>query len=170
MASGVTDDGENWFLILVLCILSVLFLIASIYILVNFLHPEDRVQVRVQLNGGEKMKRGANSILCCFFLQAWLPKIVVVLGLVMAMLSVVLLPLDVANRASCAKDVPLSSCSFSLPMKELWSAIYMIIFIMLIFIIPTLMAYYESDSEEYASFPFLRIFAHFLNSTPLNFR
>ena len=37
----------------------------------------------------------------CLPAQAWLPKIVVVLGISLAIWTVLLFPLDVANRSSC---------------------------------------------------------------------
>ena len=40
-------------------------------------------------------------------------------------LSILLLPLDIANRAACADAVVLSACNFALPMLELWTAVYM---------------------------------------------
>ena len=49
--------------------------------------------------------------------QAWLPKCVVVLSLSLAMLSVLMLPLDVGNRSACSNAVVLSSCKLSMPMK-----------------------------------------------------
>ena len=62
----------------------------NVYILVHFQHPEDRN-------------------------QAWWPKFVVVFGLTLAVLSILLLPLDVANRAACADAIVLSACNFALP-------------------------------------------------------
>lgn len=85
-------EGYNWFLILVTIVVSVLVVMANLHILVHFQHPEDRN-------------------------QAWVPKIVVIFGLTLAMMSVLMFPLDVANRGACSDSVALSACSFAMPMK-----------------------------------------------------
>ena len=70
-------------------------LIGNIYVLAFYAHPEDRN-------------------------QAWFPKIVVLLGLTLAFLSVLMLPLDRANRNACDQSKIVSACTFTLPMTELW--------------------------------------------------
>lgn len=120
-----TDPAEDWFLVLVLAVLFLLCLVVSVYILVNFQHPEDKN-------------------------QAYPPKIVVIVSLTLAMMSVLLLPLDIANRASCTEDVAFSECTFTLPMRDLWFALYMSIFAIVVFVLPFMLFFYESDSEECA--------------------
>ena len=70
-------------------------LIGNIYVLAFYAHPEDRN-------------------------QAWFPKIVVLLGLTLAFLSVLMLPLDRANRNACDQSKIVSACTFTLPMTQLW--------------------------------------------------
>mmetsp|Transcript_11626 Transcript_11626/g.43063 ORF Transcript_11626/g.43063 Transcript_11626/m.43063 type:complete len:525 (+) Transcript_11626:234-1808(+) len=115
-------DGFNWFLIVVAVVSSILVTLINVYILVHFQHPEDRN-------------------------QAWFPKAVVVLGLTLSELSILLLPLDVANRAACAESVVISACNFALPMTDLWTAVYMAMLILIIFVIPFTLFYYEQDHD-----------------------
>lgn len=115
-------DGYNWFLILIAAVCTILVVLINVYILVHFQHPEDRN-------------------------QAWFPKCVVVFGLTLSVLSILLLPLDVANRAACADSIVLSACNFALPMLELWSSVYMMMFVMIVVVVPWTLFYYEQDSE-----------------------
>lgn len=94
----------------------------NVYILVHFQHPEDRN-------------------------QAWFPKFVVVFGLTLSVLSILLLPLDVANRAACADSIVLSACNFALPMLQLWYAVYMAMFVMIVVVVPWTLFFYEQDSD-----------------------
>lgn len=119
----MANDGKNWFLIVASVVMTGVVLVANVYILVHFQHPEDRN-------------------------QAWVPKAVVVFGLSLAMLSVLMLPLDVGNRAACDDSIVLSACNFTMPMTELWYTVYMSTFCMISFIIPFTMFYYEADSEK----------------------
>jgi len=113
------------FLILIVVVVSIGILIGNIYVLAFYAHPEDRN-------------------------QAWFPKIVVLLGLSLCFLSVLMLPLDVANRNACDQTKLLSACSYTLPMKDLWTYTYMTMIIWVTFIIPFTLFYYESDSEKNA--------------------
>lgn len=115
-------EGYNWFLILVAVVLAVVLLVGNVYILITYQHPDD-----------------AN--------QAWFPKIVVVFGLWLAMVTVLLFPLDVANRAACRFDVVLSACELTLPMKELWYATFITSLVLVWFFIPFTMFFYEGDSD-----------------------
>jgi LMBR1 domain-containing protein 1 len=63
----------DWFLILVSCISVVILFVVSLYFLVYYQHPDDKN-------------------------EAWLPKITVLLGMMLAGATVLLLPLDVANN------------------------------------------------------------------------
>ncbi len=114
--------GFNWFLILAAIVIGLLVLASNVYILVHYQHPDD-----------------------CN--QAWVPKIVVVFGLWLAMVTILLFPLDVANQASCSFNVVASACTLTLPMKELWYAVFISGLIMEFFIIPFTMFFWESDSE-----------------------
>jgi LMBR1 domain-containing protein 1 len=82
-------------LIFITVVVTVAMLIGNIYVLAFYAHPEDRN-------------------------QAWFPKIVVLLGLTLAFLSVLMLPLDRANRNACDQSKIVSACTFTLPMTELW--------------------------------------------------
>ena len=68
-------------------------------------------------------------------------------GLTLSELSILLLPLDVANRAACADAVVLSACNFALPMLELWTAVYMMMLILIVFVVPFTLFYYEQDHD-----------------------
>jgi hypothetical protein len=63
--------------------------------------------------------------------------------LTLSELSILLLPLDVANRAACAESVVISACNFALPMTDLWTAVYVAMLILIIFVIPFTLFYYE---------------------------
>ena len=70
-----------------------------------------------------------------------------VTGLSLAVLSVLMFPLDVGNRGACSEDIVLSACKFALPMKELWMTVYMLMAILVLIIIPFTLFYYEADSD-----------------------
>ena len=114
--------GSNWFLIIVAVVISVLAVGVALYILVAYQHPEDHN-------------------------QAWIPKIVVVFGISLAIWTVLLFPLDVANRHACAADIPYSSCTLTIPTKALWFACYICIAVMSFIVVPITMFYYEGDSD-----------------------
>jgi LMBR1 domain-containing protein 1 len=80
--------------------------------------------------------------------QAWFPKIVVVLGLTLCQLSVLMLPLDVANRNACDQTKLLSACTYTLPMTDLWTYVYITMIVWVGFVIPFTLFYYEADSEK----------------------
>jgi LMBR1 domain-containing protein 1 len=112
----------DWFLIVIVAVVAVLAIFVSLYLLVVYQHPEDHN-------------------------QAWFPKAVVIFGISLAIWTVLLFPLDVANRRSCAADVLVSHCTYVLPMKALWYACYISIGVMVFIICPFAMFYYEADSE-----------------------
>lgn len=114
-------------IVIVVCVLSLLF---NTYLLVNYQHPDD-----------------SN--------QAYFPKIVVILGLTVAELSILMLPADIANQHACQNSVYNGACNFTLPMKQLWLGIYILNAILVFFIIPFTIFYYEGDQEKYAIFPFI---------------
>ena len=114
--------GLNWVLIFVSVIVAVVLLGACIYVLITYQHPDD-----------------GN--------QAWVPKIIVVLGLWLAMATVLLFPLDVANRATCAFGVSESACVFTLPMRPIWFGVFIANLVVTFFLIPFTMFFWEADSE-----------------------
>ena len=79
--------------------------------------------------------------------QAWFPKGVVVFGITLSIWTVLLFPLDTANRKACSSDVPSSYCTFTLPTEQLWLAVFIINAILVFVIIPFALFYYEADSE-----------------------
>jgi LMBR1 domain-containing protein 1 len=104
---------SNPWLIVVTVIITVAIIIASIYLLVYFSHPEDKN-------------------------VAWFPKIVVIVGLSLAAFSILMLPLDVANRSTVG----------GFPMDQLWLAIYIIIAGMVVVVIPFAIFFYEGEEAE----------------------
>lgn len=72
------------------------------------------------------------------------------LGLTVAELSILMLPLDVGNRHACDAAVALSACNFSMPMTELWYSVYMIMSVLVVLVIPGTIFYYEADSDKCA--------------------
>ncbi|KAG2444566.1 hypothetical protein HXX76_001311 [Chlamydomonas incerta] len=117
-----SSTGFNWFLILVAAVVSVLVLCGCIYLLVEYQHPEDRN-------------------------QAWVPKIVVVFSMTLAIWSVLLFPLDVANTQACAQNISPSACTYTLPMHQLWYAVFISNLVLVFLIIPFTLFFYESDSD-----------------------
>lgn len=113
------------FLILIIIVVTIGVVIGNIYLVVYYQHPDD------------------NN-------QAWFPKIVVVLGLSLAFLSVMMLPLDRANRSACAEGIVLSACKLTLPMYDLWYWVYMAMVIIIAFVIPFTMFLYEADGDKCA--------------------
>ena len=103
-------------------VVAILVVLVSLYLVVNYQHPEDRN-------------------------QAWIPKIVVVLGFSIAMYTILLFPLDVANQQACSLDIPLSSCTTTLPMEQLWYAVYISNMVISFVLVPFSIFYYEADSE-----------------------
>ena len=103
-------------------VVAILVLLVSLYLVVHFQHPEDKN-------------------------QAWIPKLVVLLGFTSAMWTVLLFPLDVANQQACDLDIPLSSCETTLPMTQLWYAVYIANMVITFVLVPFSIFYYEADSE-----------------------
>jgi LMBR1 domain-containing protein 1 len=80
-------------------------------------------------------------------MQAWFPKGVVVLGISLAIWTVLLFPLDAANQRACSPGVPASYCSFTLPTEQLWLALFIANAALVFVVIPFATFYYEADSE-----------------------
>ncbi|GAQ82999.1 LMBR1 domain-containing protein 1 [Klebsormidium nitens] len=114
------------FLIVLAVIISVLVVVINIYVLINYQHPDDRN-------------------------QAYFPKFIVVFGLTVAQLSILMLPLDVANRNACQSQVVNGACNLTLPMKELWYAIYIVDAVLVFLVIPFTVFFYEADQEKTAT-------------------
>ena len=70
-----------------------------------------------------------------------------VLGVSLAIWTVLLFPLDAANQKACGPDVPASYCSFMLPTEQLWLALFIANAALVFVVIPFAMFYYEADSE-----------------------
>lgn len=114
--------GRRRFLIIVAVVVAALAFVCNVYVLVHFQHPDDRN-------------------------QAYFPKFVVVTGLTVAVLSLLLLPMDVANRSACAEGIIESACRYTLPMLDMWYATYMTMFAYIFVLIPWTLFYYEQDSD-----------------------
>ena len=110
------------FLILIAVVAAVLVLAGCVYILVEYQHPEDRN-------------------------QAWIPKIIVILGMCVAIWSVLLFPLDVANTQACAQNVSPSACTYTLPMQSIWYGIFIGNLVLTFIIMPFTLFFYEADSD-----------------------
>ncbi|KAI4331576.1 hypothetical protein MLD38_029753 [Melastoma candidum] len=113
----------NLALVIVAVVVCVLVFLFNVYLLVNYQHPDD-----------------AN--------QAYFPKFVVVLGLSVAAISILMLPADVANRQACRHAIYNGACKLTLPMKDLWLAVYIADAVLVFFVIPFAMFYYEGDQDK----------------------
>lgn len=113
----------NLALVIVAIVVCVLVFIFNVYLLVNYQHPDD-------VN------------------QAYFPKFVVVFGLSVAVISILMLPADVANRQACRHAIYNGACNLTLPMKDLWLAIYIVDAVLVFFVIPFAMFYYEGDQDK----------------------
>ncbi|KAJ7294873.1 hypothetical protein O6H91_06G109600 [Diphasiastrum complanatum] len=113
----------NIILLVIVIVVCVLVLLFNTYLLINYQHPDDHN-------------------------QAYFPKIVVILGLSVAQLSILMLPADVANRHACQHAIYNGACNLTLPMKQLWFAVYIVDAVLVFLVIPFAMFYYEGDQEK----------------------
>ncbi|KAJ6303524.1 hypothetical protein OIU77_017411 [Salix suchowensis] len=113
----------NLALVIVAIVVCVIVFLFNIYLLVNYQHPDDKN-------------------------QAYFPKFVVIFGLFIATISILMLPADVANRQACSRAIYNGACNLTLPMKDLWIAVYIIDAVLVFFIIPFAMFYYEGDQDK----------------------
>ncbi|URE24162.1 LMBR1-like membrane protein [Musa troglodytarum] len=113
----------NLALVIVAVVVCVLVLLVNVYLLVNYQHPDD-------VN------------------QAYFPKLVVVLGLSVAAVSILMLPADVANRQACQHAIYSGACTLTLPMKDLWLVVYVADAVLVFLVIPFAMFYYEGDQDK----------------------
>lgn len=109
-------------MIVVALVIIGLTLITSLYILVNYMHPDDKN-------------------------QAWFPKIVVVCGLTLTMLTVLAFPLDIGNTRACDDNEVLSACDFTLPMDIVWFILFCVNCAFVFAVIPFTLFYYECDED-----------------------
>ncbi|KAH7514627.1 hypothetical protein FEM48_Zijuj11G0109400 [Ziziphus jujuba var. spinosa] len=113
----------NLALVIVAIVVCIIVFLFNVYLLVNYQHPDDKN-------------------------QAYFPKFVVVLGLSVAVISILMLPADVANRQACRHAIYNGACSLTLPMKDLWLAVYIVDAVLVFFVIPFAMFYYEGDQDK----------------------
>ncbi|CAL9097229.1 unnamed protein product [Musa acuminata var. zebrina] len=113
----------NLALVIVAVVVCVVVLLVNVYLLVNYQHPDD-------VN------------------QAYFPKLVVVLGLSVAAISILMLPADVANRQACQHAIYNGACTLTLPMKALWLVVYIADAVLVFLVIPFAMFYYEGDQDK----------------------
>lgn len=113
----------NLALVIVAVVVSVLVLLFNVYLLVNYQHPDDKN-------------------------QAYFPKLVVVFGLSIAVISILMLPADVANRQACRHAIYNGACNLTLPMKTLWLVVYITDAVLVFFFIPFAMFFYEGDMDK----------------------
>lgn len=110
----------NWWLVVVACIVAVVALALIIYLVILFQSPEDKN-------------------------QAWLPKIIVIIGLLMACFNVLLLPYDVANR----KDPTVqNSYGGGIDVVLVWQIVMWTICGFTFLVVPFAMFYYEAYDPE----------------------
>lgn len=118
---GHSTTMVDVFLIVAIVVAICVLLVAGVYLLVYYQHPDDHN-------------------------DAYVPKIVVILGFVLAGVTVLLLPLDVANNegyAGCA-GYDTQICG-GLNMDLLWSIVFWLIPIWTFILIPFMTFYYEAD-------------------------
>lgn len=68
----------------------------------------------------------------------------------MAIVSVLMFPLDIANRGACRENIALSSCELTLPMRRIWFAMYISNAVLVFIVTPFTLFYYEGGSDRYA--------------------
>ena len=103
----------DWFTCIVIFLLVIALLITNIYVLAYFCHPDDRGS--------------------CI---GWVMKIIVIIGLTLAWIHVLLLPIDVSNHRTFGGG---------LDMKLFWYIIYILTIIYILVISPISSSYYEAD-------------------------
>mmetsp|Transcript_29874 Transcript_29874/g.43855 ORF Transcript_29874/g.43855 Transcript_29874/m.43855 type:complete len:536 (-) Transcript_29874:134-1741(-) len=111
----------NLFLLIVLGVTLLLLIIVGVYVIVHFGHPDDKN-------------------------DAYLPKIVVLFGFVLAFGTVLLLPLDVANGEGFVGCIGWDDIGCGgLDMALFWEIVFWTITVTLFFVIPFTSFYYETD-------------------------
>lgn len=120
---------DNWYLIIVIIIMIIAIVVANFYILVYFTHPEDKntaIFPKIVTVSGYFMKSRFQQTYCVPLKVA---------GLSLAMINIMFLPIDVANR----------NTGGDIPMDILYIVVYMLAGFFLVFLIPFAMFYYEAD-------------------------
>lgn len=115
----------NWWLIVLAVLISIVLLGMSVYFVILYQSEEDRT-------------------------SAWFPKVVVVLGLTLACCTVLLLPLDVANRKDPTAMKRFNSTELDTAL--MWQIILWMLGIMVVVIIPFTTFYYEAYDPDQGSF------------------
>jgi len=59
-----------------------------------------------------------------------------------------MLPADVANRQACQHALYNGACNLPLPMKTLWLVVYVVDAVLVFFVIPFAMFYYEGNQDK----------------------
>ena len=103
----------DWFTCIVIILLVIALLITNIYVLAYFCHPDDKGS--------------------CI---GWVMKIIVIIGLTLAWIQVLLLPLDVSNHRTFGGG---------LNMKLFWYIIYILTIIYILIVSPIASSYYDAD-------------------------
>ena len=111
----------DWWIVLFLGIMTVVLLVANLYVLVEFQHVDDKN-------------------------QAYLPKFLVIFGLLLIEITILLFPLDVQNQGGgVGCDQGWNDNCGNLDMHLAWSIMYCMIAIMVIVVMPFAIFYYEAD-------------------------
>ncbi len=114
-------------MIVFIVLISLVLIVTNIYLLAYYCHPDDR---------------GFGSALICKLVVVW-KKIrflifYKVLGMSLSWAQVLMLPLDVSN---------MSGFGGGIDMKLFWFIVFILTGCFVLFIIPTLIYYYEADEE-----------------------
>ena len=111
----------DWFLVSMICLVFVILIITNIYLIVHFQHPSDKN-------------------------EALFPKLLVLMGLTLSQLTILLLPLDVANNSGYAgcDGYDISVCG-GLNMEIAWEIVYFSVLAFVVLLIPFAICYYEAD-------------------------
>mmetsp|Transcript_1037 Transcript_1037/g.1335 ORF Transcript_1037/g.1335 Transcript_1037/m.1335 type:complete len:528 (-) Transcript_1037:161-1744(-) len=114
-------DLSDWYLVFAVVVILIILIAVNVYLLIYFQHPEDKW-------------------------DAWAAKILVVIGLTFAEGSVLLLTLDVANQTSAVGcEQGWNTVCGSLDMYLFWQFVYGSIWVLVVFVIPYMIFYYEED-------------------------
>lgn len=104
-------------IIVLLCIVAAALIIANIYLLAYYCHPDD-----------------------AGFGSGLFSKIIVCMGMTLTWATVLMYPLDVSNSRSESNSAPFR-------MDLFWYIIYLVTAIFVLFVIPACIYYYESDPD-----------------------
>ncbi|CAM9149336.1 unnamed protein product [Pylaiella littoralis] len=121
---GSLGIEADWWLYVVLFASLLILLAVNTYIIVIWQHPDDKN-------------------------EAYFPKAVVLAALTLAELSIILLPIDAANgsgNVQCNESWGTLFCG-SLNMRAAWYAVFLLIFILALFVVPYTIFFYEEDDS-----------------------